>query len=131
MKILIAEDNHKVRGLLRSCLAGLNAQFVECADGLEAVAACRQHEPDCVLMDLNMPGLDGLSATRLILESVPEARILIVTQFEGPHLRQAALQAGACGYVLKDNLIELPALVLGLAAGGGLNGGMPAGPPCA
>ncbi len=129
MNILIADDSQQVRGLLRSCLADLNAQFIECADGWEAVAAYRQHQPDCVLMDLHMPGLDGLTATRRILEAFPHARVLIVTQFEGPQLRQAAVQAGACGYVLKDNLFNLPELVSGLPPAGCSDPRPPANPP--
>ncbi len=110
--ILIADDDPRVRELLKTCLGDLNAEFVECADGLETVTAHQQHEPDWVLMDLEMPGLDGISATRRITDADPEARVLIVTQFEGPQLRRAAEDAGACGYLLKDNLLSVREFIL-------------------
>ncbi len=82
---------------------------------MEAVAAYSLYEPDWALMDLQMQGLDGISATRQIIETFPKARVLIVTQFEGPQLRQAAREAGACGYVLKDNLLGVREFMIGTA----------------
>ena len=58
-------------------------------------------------MDLQMPRVDGLEATRRIRAAFPDAQIIIVTQHDDPHWRTAATEAGACGYVLKGNLIEL------------------------
>jgi CheY-like chemotaxis protein len=120
--ILIADDDPRIRELLKSFLADLNAQFIECADGVEAVLAYRQYHPDWALMDLQMGGLDGITATQAITESFPEARVLIVTQFEGPQLRKAAREAGACGYVLKDNLHRVRDFVLGSAEREALKG---------
>jgi CheY-like chemotaxis protein len=114
--ILIADDDPRVRQLLKNCLADLNAQFIECSTGLEAVISYGRHYPDWVLLDLQMQGLDGISAARQIKESFPEARILIVTQFEGPQLRKAAREAGVCGYVLKDNLLGVREFVVEGAA---------------
>ncbi len=106
VKILLVDDNVKVRQLTKILLSGMHAEFVECADGREALAAYGRHQPDWVLMDIQMPGLDGLAATRELTGAFPRARVLIVTQFEGQHLRAAARQAGARGYVLKENLLQ-------------------------
>jgi DNA-binding NarL/FixJ family response regulator len=73
--------------------------------------------PDLVLMDVRMGGMDGLSATRAIVREDPAARVIIVTDFGDARSRAAALAAGASGFVPKDDLLELPALVA--AAGGG------------
>ncbi len=116
LTILIADDDFRVRQLLKNCLRDLNAQYIECAGGLEAVAAYSLHQPDWALMDLQMEGLDGLSATRQITDTFPRARVIIVTQFEGPQLRQAAREAGACGYVLKDDLLRVREFLVGTGA---------------
>jgi CheY-like chemotaxis protein len=110
MKILIVEDNPQMRQLIRSVVADLAEAVAECADGEEAVAAYAAQQfsrDDRVLMDLQMPCVDGLEATRRIRAAFPEARIIIVTQYDDPHCRAAAQQAGACDYVLKDNLLDL------------------------
>ena len=111
MKILLVEDNAKVRELTKSLFSGMQAEFVECADGREALAAYREHQPDWVLMDLQMPEVDGLTATRELSGAFPQARVLIVTEFEGEHLRTAARRAGARGYVLKENLLQARELI--------------------
>src|SRR5277367_3148693 len=76
----------------------------EAADGYEAVALYGEHEPDVVLMDLRMPGLDGVASIRAIVAEHPEARILALTSYEGDADIYRALDAGACGYLIKDTL---------------------------
>jgi DNA-binding NarL/FixJ family response regulator len=71
------------------------------------VAAYTAHPPDCVLMDISMVPIDGITATRQIVQSFPTARIVIVTQYDDARLRAAAQGAGARGYVLKENLFEV------------------------
>ena len=83
----------------------------ECADGDEAVAAYGTRRPDWVLMDLQMARTGGLEATRRILATDHTARVLIVTDYDDAHWRAAAIEAGACGYVLKDNLLEVRRLL--------------------
>lgn len=107
MTILIVEDSEPMRQLLKKLLGDLAAAFVECDDGVQALAAYQQCQPDWVLMDIKMKEMDGLTATRQIKTAFPAARIIIVTDYEDARLREAAQSAGACGYVHKENLLDL------------------------
>jgi CheY-like chemotaxis protein len=106
-RLMIVDDNPGMRRLIRSITGDLAASVVECADGSEALEAYAAHKPDWVLMDIEMPTLDGISATREITLAFPDARILIVTEYDDPDWREEARRAGACGYVLKESLPEL------------------------
>lgn len=112
MKILIVEDNPTVRKLIRRATADIADETVEREDGSEAVEAYGSHQPDIVLMDIKMPRVDGLTATRMLLKQYPGAKVVIVTDYDDDDLRHAALQAGACAYALKHNLTELETVVL-------------------
>lgn len=107
MSLLIVEDNAKMRRMLKSLVADMASPVYECADGADAFAICAAEHPDVVLMDIEMKWMDGISVTRQIKVAYPEARIIIVTSYNDPELRAAAQDAGACGYVLKENLIEV------------------------
>jgi CheY-like chemotaxis protein len=107
MKLLIVEDNQQMRRLMRSMLADLAEPIMECSDGAEAQASYAEHHPDWVLMDLMMPWVDGITATERIRADDPSAKIIIVTDHESRAMRDAAREAGACGYVLKDDLSDL------------------------
>jgi CheY-like chemotaxis protein len=110
MKLLIVEDNPQMRRMIRAVVADLAEAVTECADGEAAVAAYAAgqfNRDDRVLMDLQMPGIGGLEATRRIRATFPDAQIIIVTQYDDPHWRAVATQAGAAGYVLKENLLDL------------------------
>jgi DNA-binding NarL/FixJ family response regulator len=111
MKLLIVENNPSVRRVIRSIVATIADEIYECEDGVEALPAYVSHKPDWVLMDLVMKHVNGIEATKLIKDQFPDARIIIVTNFDEADLRESALQAGACGYVLKENLLELRRLL--------------------
>jgi CheY-like chemotaxis protein len=111
MKLLIVEDNADVRRVIRSLVANVAGEIRECADGAEALVLYNLERPDFVLMDIQMESMDGIAATRQIKASDPTARIIIVTDYDQPDLREAADQVGACGYVLKENLLELGRLL--------------------
>jgi CheY-like chemotaxis protein len=114
--ILIVEDNAIVRRLIRRAIAHLAIDIYECEDGADALKAYEEHQPALVLMDIRMPRLDGLAATRQIMQRYPDARIIVVTDYDVDDLRTAAFAAGASGYALKDNLTELEKLVMEIKA---------------
>jgi DNA-binding NarL/FixJ family response regulator len=115
MKILIVDDNAGMRRLLRRAVDEAASDICECSDGAQALAAYADCHPDVVLMDIRMPGMDGLAATRQIRHLYPSARVVMVTDYDDHDLRIAAAEAGACGYTLKQNLTNLPALVRSVA----------------
>jgi CheY-like chemotaxis protein len=107
LNLLIVDDSSSVRRLIRSIVGQLADEIVDCEDGAQAMSAYMQHRPDFVLMDIEMKHVDGLTATREIKAADPQAMVFIVTNYDAADLREAAQQAGACGYVLKENLLEL------------------------
>ncbi|MEO7275566.1 MAG: response regulator transcription factor [Vicinamibacterales bacterium] len=111
MTVLIVDDSPPFRAVIRSVLAGVADVVTECADGDEAVAAYTAGRPDWVLMDLQMVRVGGLEATQRLLAQDRTARVLIVTDYDDVHWRAAAAQAGACGYLVKDNLLEVRRLL--------------------
>jgi two-component system response regulator DegU len=111
MSLLIVEDNVKMRRMLKSLVADLASPIHECDDGAEVLAIYAAQRPDWVLMDFEMKRMDGISATREVKAAHPEARIIIVTGYDEAELRAAAQEAGACGYVLKENLLEVRRLL--------------------
>jgi NarL family two-component system response regulator YdfI len=104
IRILIADDHLIIRQGLRLILeTGEEFTLVgEAADGAEAVALCAELLPDVVLMDLRMPGMDGLTAIEKIRVSQPDAAVVILTTFNEDDLMMRGLRAGAKGYLLKD-----------------------------
>jgi DNA-binding NarL/FixJ family response regulator len=103
MKILIADDHTLFRDSLGSLLASQGFEIVgEARDGHEAVELTRRRQPDVVLMDLSMPGLDGLAATRLISAEMPQVKVVILTGSDEDAQLFEAIKSGAQGYLLKD-----------------------------
>ena len=106
MKLLIVEDNTEMRRLIRSMVEDLAEDIRECSDGDQALAAFTDQRPDWVLMDIKMSGMDGLAATRQIISADPTAKVMIVTDYDDLQLREAAREAGASEYVVKENLAD-------------------------
>ena len=111
MTFLIVEDNSEMRRLIRCAVTRENDMVYECSDGSDALASYIQHDPDWVLMDIKMPQLDGIYATRQIKEAFPEARIVVVSHYDDPEMRAGARRAGAADYVLKDNLLAIRRII--------------------
>src|SRR3712207_2276327 len=100
-RVLIADDHALLRSGIRAMLAGEpDIEVVgEAADGREAVALCRELRPDLVLMDVGMPGVDGMEATRRIKAENPAVGVLVVTAHPSPDYVLDAVRAGAAGYI--------------------------------
>ncbi len=101
--MLIADDQNLIRTGFRLILNARGIEVVgEAADGAEAVAMARELGPDVVLMDIRMPNMDGLEATRRILAHAPHCRVLMLTTFDLDRYVYTALSVGASGFLLKD-----------------------------
>ena len=123
IRVLVADDQSMVRAGFRMLLAGEEDIDVvaEASNGLEAVEKAERFHPDVILMDIRMPELDGLEATRRILATDNGARILVLTTFDLDEYVYEALRAGASGFVLKDDPPEqLIAAIRIVAAGDAL-----------
>jgi len=123
IRVLVADDQSMVRAGFRMLLAGEEDIEVvaEASNGKEAVDKAARFDPTVVLMDIRMPELDGLEATRRILAADPDARVLVLTTFDLDEYVYEALRAGASGFVLKDDPPEqLIAAVRTVAAGDAL-----------
>jgi NarL family two-component system response regulator LiaR len=120
--VLVVDDHPVVRDGLRNMLLAFDDLVLsgEAQDGNQALAFCHQNTPDVILMDILMPGMDGILATRLILKHYPQVKIVILTSFPEDDLIQEALQAGAIGYVLKNASIDILANAIRSAYSGQL-----------
>jgi DNA-binding NarL/FixJ family response regulator len=111
MKLMIVDDHDEMRNAIRALIAAPGDVVVECGSGDEAVAALADFTPDCVTVDVGMAGLCPFKTMRAIRDKYPAARVVCVTGHDQPDYRRAALDAGASGYVAKNNLADLYLLV--------------------
>lgn len=103
MKVLLADDHTIIRDALRWCLTDVDAEVVgEAADGEEAISEALRLAPDVVLMDVVMPHVDGIEATRRIIANDPAARVVVLSRWSSAAHRRAALRAGAADLVSKE-----------------------------
>lgn len=107
-RILLADDHTLVRAGLRALVEGFEGFEViaEAGEGREAVRLCRLLEPDIALIDISMPGLNGLDATSLIIRDAPKTRVIILSMHSTENYVLEALRIGAVGYVIKDAAVE-------------------------
>ena len=113
IRVLLADDHQLLRRAMRAMLEiqGPVEVVAEASDGYEAIELTDLLKPDVVLMDIELPELDGISATEQIVAADSAARVIIVTNYDHAELRHAAREAGACGYVLKENLLSIRELI--------------------
>lgn len=111
MKLLIVDDNASMRRLIKSIVSDLADEIEECGDGADVLALYEKNPPEWILMDVKMPRTDGIAASRGILTRYPQAKICIVTECSDAKTRQAASDAGARDYVLKDDLINIRSVI--------------------
>jgi CheY-like chemotaxis protein len=114
---MIVDDHAEMRTLIRSLLSDVVQKFVECADGAEAVARFATERPDWTIMDVMMPSVNGLIATRRIKEQFPDASILVITQYRDLKLQDSAREAGATDFLSKEELFRLEGII---TTGGGI-----------
>jgi two-component system response regulator DesR len=120
IRVLIAEDQGMVRGALATLL-GLEPDIevvAQCSRGDEVVGAAQTSQPDVALLDIEMPGIDGLRAAALLHQAQPECTILILTTFGRPGYLRRAMEAGATGFVVKDGPADQLAVSIRRAVAG-------------
>ena len=114
IRTLIVDDNAGFRRRLKEFLASEPDIEVigEAGNAQEAILKARELQPDLVLMDVSMPGTNGIDATRQLKDEMPEVKVIMVSLFDSRQYREAALASGASGYVTKKSLIEelMPAI---------------------
>lgn len=119
LRVIVADDDPLARRLIRDALqlAGI-VVIADAANGVEALELARHYRPDVVLMDVVMPTMDGIEATRRIRAAVPETKVVMLTRSDDDELALVGLQAGAVGYLTKDIPAEaIPRVVQGAGAG--------------
>jgi DNA-binding NarL/FixJ family response regulator len=107
MKLMIVDDHAGMRKMIRQLIAAPGDHVLEFGSGEDALQAAAEFKPDCVTMDINMPGLCAFKTTEGIRAAHPAARVIFVSSHDQPDYRRAAREVGAVGYVMKDSLAEL------------------------
>ena len=107
-RILVVDDDAAFRQRVKAFFAREADMEVvgDASDGEEAITKAQELKPDVVLMDVRMPGLNGVSATRKLREEMPEVKVIMLSVFDLPEYKDAAMVSGASGYVVKKSMIE-------------------------
>ena len=111
MRLMIVDDHDGMRNMIRQLIAAPGDSVLEFGTAEEALRVAGEFKPDCVTMDVSMPGMDAFNAARGLRAAYPPARVIFVSSHDQPDYRRAAQECGAVGYVMKDNLSELYLLV--------------------
>ena len=121
MKLLIVDDQvssqFKLVEHLKECDLSLNSDIRIASNGLEAIAIVEQHDLDLILMDLQMPVMDGLTTTKKIISKYPGIKIIIITSVDDKLLVQKSMKAGARGYLFKENILNLSSVIQNVSEG--------------
>jgi CheY-like chemotaxis protein len=107
MKLLLVDDNDRIRKMMRSIYSPHLDEVIECDDGEAAVLAFDGNNPDWVVMDIKMKEMDGIEATEKIITSHPDAKVIIVSQYNDESTIDAVKNAGAVEFVSKENLYKV------------------------
>jgi DNA-binding NarL/FixJ family response regulator len=107
MVFLIADDSDALRKMVKWFMESPDRSFIESADGQAAINDYAHYQPDWVIMDIEMQKTNGIAATRKIIKKFPDANIILLTQYDDPHLEKAALEAGAKACLLKEDMAGL------------------------
>lgn len=107
MKLLLVDDNDRIRKMMRSIYSPHFDEIIECDNGESAVRAFDVTNPDWVVMDIMMKNMNGIEATEKIIISHPDAKVIIVSQYNDETTVDAAKSAGAVGFVSKENLYKV------------------------
>lgn len=108
MKLLIVDDSAKMRKMTRELVAMWFDEIFEITSGEEAIDAYKKYQTDYVFMDIKMKGMNGIAATKEIMNQFPKAKIIVVTNYDDNNLREEAKKAGAREYILKEEIFKLP-----------------------
>jgi DNA-binding NarL/FixJ family response regulator len=107
MKLLIVEDNPAMRRMLKDMFQSEFEEIIECEDGSEAFKSYKIYNPDWVFMDIKMRTMNGIKTSRIIKNSYPEAKIIILTDYDDTKLRSEAKSSGVYAYILKENIFDI------------------------
>ncbi len=108
MNLLIVDDSANVRLMIREVLVETDCEIYECSDGFSAIEHYKKNRPDVVLMDIKMKNLNGLIATKRILELDSKAKIIIVSNYDDDFMRAETKRVGAIKYFTKEEIYEIP-----------------------
>ncbi|MFZ4619888.1 MAG: response regulator [Bacteroidota bacterium] len=104
---MIVDDNMEMRATLKSVVRDYATVVDECTDGTEVLQHYRNTHPDFVLMDIAMKNIDGIRATKMLLKEYPDAKVVMVSNFDDEEIKTEAMNAGSIGYVHKEYLVTL------------------------
>jgi CheY-like chemotaxis protein len=107
LSVLVVDENVKMRSMITEIIKIKTKNVVECTKGIDALEEYKVYNPNWIVIDAKMKRMDGLTATELVHQYFPTAKVMIVSQDDSPEIRHAAHHAGAAAFVPKENLLEI------------------------